>query len=167
MKSIIANNEITATTVRLVQDGSSEVMAIAKARSRADAEGLDLIVVSDGDVPVVKIADLNKYTYELKQAEKASQKKQRQNTVSTKEVQFTYETQEHDLAIKAKSALKFLGEGKQVNIVMKTAGRGMSKVMIENNITAMNEFVRRLGDITFVQKVDFQGKKVTCTVKVK
>ena len=73
MKSIIANNEITAKTVRLVTEGTSEVMAISKALTLAENQGLDLVVIGTGDEPVVKITDLNKYKYELKQAEKASE----------------------------------------------------------------------------------------------
>ena len=167
MKSIIANNEITAKTVRLVTEGKSEVMAISKALALAETEGLDLVVIGAGDEPAVKITDLNKFKYELKQAEKASLKKQRQNTVSTKEIQFNFGTQEHDLLIKAKSAGKFLEEGKQVHIVMKTIGRGTNATVIQNNVDAMESFVSRLGNVTYVQKVEFQGKKVTCTVKVK
>ena len=167
MKSIIANNEITAKTVRLVSEGNSEVMAITKALALAENEGLDLVVIGAGDEPAVKITDLNKFKYELKQAEKASLKKQRQNSVSTKEIQFNFGTHEHDLAIKSKSAVKFLEEGKQVHIVMKTTGRGTNAAIIQTNIDAMESFVARLGNVVFVQKVEFQGKKVTCTVKVK
>lgn len=167
MKPIIANNDITAKTVRLVSEGASEVVAIAKALELAESLGLDLVVIGAGDIPAVKITDLNKYSYELKQAEKASLKKQRQNTVSTKEIQFNFGTQEHDLSIKAKSAGKFLDEGKQVHIVMKTSGRGTNPTIIQNNINAMEAFVNRLGEVAYVQKVEFQGKKVTCTVKVK
>lgn len=165
MKEIIANDKITAKTVRLVLDSSSDVVAISTARQEAERAGLDMVVVSAGDVPVVKLVDLNKYKFELKQAEKASQKKQRQNVVSTKEIQFTFGTQDNDLIVKAKSATKFLSEGKNVHIVMKTVGRGNTPAIIKQNIDAMNAFVQRLGDVDFVQKVDYQGKKVTCTVK--
>ncbi|AGC35138.1 translation initiation factor [Escherichia phage PBECO4] len=167
MKSIIANNEITAKTVRLVTEGASEVMAISKALTLAENQGLDLVVIGAGDEPAVKITDLNKYKYELKQAEKASLKKRRQNAVSIKEIQFNFGTQEHDLQIKAKSAEKFLDEGKHVHIVMKTSGRGTNASVIQANINAMESFVNRLGNVSYVQKVEFQGKKVTCTVKVK
>ncbi|BEH88117.1 hypothetical protein [Klebsiella phage phiKp_21] len=165
MKEIIANDKIIAKTVRLVMDGSSEVMAIAKARQEADNLGLDIVVVNNGDVPVVKIVDLNKYKYELKQSEKASLKKQRQNVISTKEIQFTFGTQDNDLTVKAKSATKFLSEGKNVLIVMKTVGRGNTPQLVKQNIDAMNAFVKRLGEVDFIQKVEYQGKKVTCTVK--
>ena len=87
MKSIIANNDITAKTVRLVSE-TTDVVSITVARNMADDRGLDLVVVKEGDIPVVKLVDLNKYIYEQKQADKAALKKQRLNTVGTKEIQF-------------------------------------------------------------------------------
>ncbi|WEM33376.1 translation initiation factor 3 [Escherichia phage EJP2] len=166
MKSIIANNEITATSVRLVTEGSSEVLAIDKALAKARNEGLDLIQVTEHDVPVVKIADLNKFKYEQKQAEKAAQKKQRANIIQTKEIQFASNTQENDLAVKAKNARKFIEEGKQVHIVMKAAGRLGTQT--DSNIETLGAFVERLGEnVEFVQKVEVQGKNITCTVKAK
>lgn len=168
MKSIIANNDITAKSVRLVTGETSEVVAISIARSAAWNAGLDLVVVSEGNVPVVKVVDLNKYQYDLKQAEKASQKKQRQNVVSVKEIQFSFGTQENDLTVKAKSASKFLDEGKQVRVVMKAVGRGPSTPdMIRKNLEVMNKFVARFGDVDYVQKVEHQGRNVTCILKAK
>jgi translation initiation factor IF-3 len=168
MKSIIANKEITAKSVRLVTEGSSDVMAIEKALSKAQYEGLDLIQVTEHDIPVVKIVDLNKFKYELKQSEKSAQKKQRANTVQTKEVQFSFGTQENDLSVKAKGARKFIDEGKQVRIVMKATGRPpLNAELFTKNLNAVQSFVGRLGDIDFVQKVEVQGKNVTCTVKAK
>lgn len=167
MKSTIANDKITAKSVRLVVDGASTVMAIDKALSEAYKVGLDLVQVTETEVPVVKIVDLNKFLYEQKQADKAAQKKQRQNVVQTKEVQFTFGTQENDLSVKAKNASKFIQEGKQVRIVMKQVGRGNNPELHKQNIAAMQSFVQRLGDVEFVQKVEVQGKNVTCTVKSK
>lgn len=168
MKSIIANNEITAKSVRLVTEGSSDVVAISIARQKANEAGLDLVQVNTDSVPVVKIVDLNKYKYDLKQSEKAAQKKQRQNVITVKEIQFTFGTQENDLSVKAKNAAKFLEEGKHVRIVMKAVGRGNTNPdLVQKNIAAMNNFVARLGDVDFVQKVENQGRNVTCTVKVK
>lgn len=168
MKSIIANNEITAKSVRLVTEGSSDVVAIDKALIQARNAGLDLIQVTDHDVPVVKIVDLNKFKYELKQAEKEAHKKQRANVVHTKEIQFTFSTQENDLAVKAKSARKFIDEGKLVRVVMKAVGRGpMNPELFTKNLNAVLSFVERLGEVDFIQKVEVQGKNVTCTVKAK
>lgn len=167
MKSIIANNQIIAKTVRLVTDEGSNVMAIEKALAAANQAGLDLIQVTEHDVPVVKIFDLNKFKYEQKQAEKAANKKQRQNVVLTKEIQFSFGTQENDLSVKAKSATKFLSEGKQVRVVMKQVGRGSNPELQKQNIAVMDSFIDRLGDVEFVQKVKAEGKNITCTVKNK
>jgi translation initiation factor IF-3 len=168
MKSVIANEKITAKNVRLAQGDSSKVMAIAEARNLAYSKELDLIQVSDQEVPVVKIMDLNKYLYEQKQADKSNKKKQRETTVQVKEVQFAFGTQENDLQTKLKSAQKFISEGKQVRVVMKMTGRSKSNPeMITKNINKMTEFVSRIQESDLVQPVSVQGNNVTCTVKAK
>ncbi|AQW88841.1 putative translation initiation factor IF-3 [Erwinia phage pEa_SNUABM_50] len=168
MKSVIANDQITAKSVRLVDESSSTVMAINAALDLAYSKEMDLIQVSDQDVPVVKIANLNKYLYDQKQAEKESKKKQRQNATQVKEVQFSFSTQENDLNTKAKSAQKFISEGKQVRIVMKIQGRTNSNPnILKQNTDCMGNFVTRLGDVDFVQNIAVQGNNVTCTVKAK
>lgn len=168
MKEIIANKEIKAKSVRLVTTAGSNVVAISEAQNRADALGLDLIQVNDGDVPVVKIVDLNKFKFEIKQAEKEAQRKQRQNVTQVKEVQFSFKTQENDLKVKAKSAAKFLDEGKQVRVVMAVEGRiAGNQALLEQNTSFLKQFVNRLGDVEFVQKVEVQGKKATCVIKNK
>ncbi|SOK58591.1 Translation initiation factor 3 [Yersinia phage fHe-Yen9-04] len=168
MKSVIANDQITAKSVRLVDESSSTVMAINAALDLAYSKEMDLIQVSDQDVPVVKIANLNKYLYDQKQAEKESKKKQRQNSTQVKEVQFSFGTQEHDLNTKAKSAQKFISEGKQVRVVMKIQGRTNSNPnILKQNTDCMGDFVTRLGDVDFVQNIAVQGNNVTCTIKAK
>lgn len=168
MKSVIANEKITAKNVRVVQGDSSKVMAIAEARNLAYSKEMDLIQVSDQEVPVVKIMDLNKYLYEQKQADKNNKKKQRETAVQVKEVQFAFSTQENDLQTKLKAAQKFIQEGKQVRVVMKMTGRARSNPdMIAANIAKMNQFVARIEESDFVQNVAVQGNNVTCTVKAK
>lgn len=167
MKSVIANEKITAKTVRVVDEGYSNVMAIAAALEMAYSKNMDLIQVSEQDVPVVKIMDLNKYLYEQKQAEKTAKKKQRQNAIQIKEIQFTFNTQENDLVTKLKSSQRFLSEGKYVRIEMKINGRTSNPEIIKQNVNYMNEFVSRVGEVDFVQKVEINGNKITCTLKAK
>jgi translation initiation factor IF-3 len=169
MKSVIANEKITAKNVRLVEeDGSSKVMAIAAALSFAYSKELDLIQVSEQDVPVVKVADLNKYLYDQKQTEKNNKKKQRETAVQIKEVQFAYNTHEHDLSTKLKSAQKFIEEGKHVRIVMKMAGRTRANPeLVKANTERLKEVVSRINESEFVQQIAVQGNNITCTVKAK
>lgn len=169
MKSVIANEKITAKNVRVVEDeGSSKVMAIAAALNLAYSKEMDLIQVSDQEVPVVKIADLSKYLYEQKQADKTNKKKQRETAIQVKEVQIAYNTQDNDLGTKAKSAQKFITEGKHVRIVMKMQGRAHSNpTVIQTNTEKMSAFVARLSETDFVQNIAVQGNNITCTVKSK
>lgn len=168
MKSVIANEKITAKNVRVVQGESSKVMAIAEARNLAYSKELDLIQVSDQEVPVVKIMDLNKYLFEQKQADKSNKKKQRETAVQVKEVQFAFSTQENDLQTKLKAAHKFIAEGKHVRIVMKMTGRTKSNPeLVNRNIEQMSAFVSRIQESDFVQNIAVQGNNVTCTVKAK
>lgn len=168
MKSVIANDKITAKQVLLIDGELKSTLAVSVALDKAYSRGLDLVQVSEGDVPVVKITDLNKFEYEKKQAEKEAKKKQRANAVSSKEIQFTFGTQEHDLAVKAKSALKFLTDGKSVRVVMKIQGHVQSNpAILEKNKDNLSSFIERLGDVEVTQDIQVQGKFCTCVVKPK
>ena len=55
------------------------IMTSNQARARAGEEGLDLVVIQDGDVPVCKIISYSKWKYQKEKAKKDQQKKNRQN----------------------------------------------------------------------------------------
>lgn len=170
MKSVIANEKISARSVRLIDADNSvnEVMATDKALSYAQSLNLDLVQITEGDVPVVKVLDRNKFLYEQKQAEKTQRKKQRSSTVQTKEIQFNFGTQTNDLNVKAKNAKSFLSENKLVRVVMKLGGRiSSNNTIMEQNKSQLQKFVDLLGEVEFVQKIDVQGKYCTCIVKQK
>lgn len=166
MKQIIANDSITASTVRLVHDGVNEVMDLEDALNFAYSRDLDLVQISETEVPVVKVLDANKYAYELKQTQKANDKKQRTTATQVKEVQFSTYTHENDLNVKLKKAQEFISSGKQVRLVMKVMGRmNSNKDVLQKSISKMNDFVERLSNVDFVQSAAVQGNNIVCTVK--
>lgn len=166
MKEIIANEKITASKVRLVHGAVNEVMDLEKALGYADSSDLDLVQISDTDVPVVKVLDLNKYCYELKQAQKINDKKQRTTATQIKEVQFSTDTQENDLSTKLKKTQEFISSGKQVKLVMKIIGRTNSnKDVLQKGISKMNQFVSRLQNADLLQDASLQGNNIVCIVK--
>ena len=114
--------------VRLVVEDKNinEVTAVVHAQALADAFGLDLIQITDAEVPVCKIMDANKYLYELKQSEKIKAKKQRESKTVVKEIQLSMEIQEHDMQIKIKQAMKFMQDDKTVNVQLKMHGRALA-----------------------------------------
>lgn len=162
---VIANDTITAINVRVIGlEEGSVVMTTTEALVRAREEGLDLVVVSQGDVPVVKIVDLNKFLYEQKQQEKKRGKAQRASAVKVKEIQMTDGIQENDINVKAKSATRMLSGGNHVRIVLKVTSRRNPQA-IERATEQMTKFCTRLGNVEFAEKVSVSGFVVTATVK--
>lgn len=164
MSSVQANEMIKATKVRLVTETGSEVVSIQDALKAAEDEGMDLIQINEADIPVVKIVDLNKHLYEIRQTEKENKKKQRQSVVQTKELQFAMETQQNDLNVKAKNAQKFISEGKNVKFLLKMPRRrsmGVQDMCVEK----MKVFASAFTDVSFVQEIQVQGNDVVCIIK--
>lgn len=92
-------------------------MALEEAFSIARQKGLDLIEVQPrANPPVVKIADLAKFLYQQK---KAQRKKGAQKGGKVKEIRFALNIFEHDLAIKARRARKFLEKQYKVKVQLK------------------------------------------------
>ncbi len=97
-------------------------MSINDALSLAEKQKLDLVNISpNAEPPVCKIMSYGKYKYELAKKEKESKKKQK--VIEVKEIRLTPNIEEHDLAVKAKNANKFLDDGDRVKVVVKFRGR--------------------------------------------
>ncbi len=121
---LIYNDGIKAKRVRLVnEDKMIGEMLLHEALNRARNQGLDLIIVAEGEVPICKILDVSHYKYEKKKAEREHARKQREMTVETKEIQLRPVTDDNDLNIKAKRTRGFLDEGDKVKIVVRFRGR--------------------------------------------
>ena len=96
-------------------------------------KGLDLILISpNAQPPVCRIADYGRYRYEQEKREKEAKKKQ--NIIEVKEVQLSCRIDTHDFETKVKHALRFLGEGNKVKVVLRFRGREMSHQEIGKEI---------------------------------
>ncbi len=118
------NQAIRAKELRVIgADGENVgVIPLEQALSLATTAGLDLIEISPNAVPpVAKIMDFGKYQYELKK--KQREMKSKSHTTETKGVQVKIGTGDHDLAMKAKRAAEWLGEGHRVKIDLFLWGR--------------------------------------------
>ena len=93
----------------------------------AEGKKLDLVNVSPtAEQPVCRIMNYGKYKYSQAKKEKESKKKQR--VISVKEIRMTPNIEDHDLAVKAKNASKFLEEGDRVKVVVRFRGRELGKM---------------------------------------
>ncbi len=118
------NHQIQASELRVIDDQGNNlgVIPLREALIKAEAAGLDLIEISpEATPPVAKIMDYGKFQYAENKKQKIA--KARTHSVETKSVQITIGTGEHDLALKAKQASKWLEGGNRIKIDLFPRGR--------------------------------------------
>lgn len=151
------NDRITAPEVRVVfNDGTVEVLPIAKALERAEDEGLDLIEVSPkANPPVCKLMDFGTFKY---QKEKEA-KKQRaaSKEVEVKGIRLSFKIGTNDLDVRRKQASKFLDKGHKIRIEMILRGR--EKAHFDRAKEVIDTFIESLKQDHDV-KVESPVKKV-------
>lgn len=125
------------------------VVPIEQALAKAEAAGLDLVLIANNpDNPVCRIMDNGKFLFEKNKREKEAKKKQK--VVQVKEVGLKLSTEEHDLAYKVKNAVKFLQDGDRVKVSIRFRGREMAYT--SQGCAVMDDFVKKCGDIAQVDR---------------
>lgn len=145
------NQEIRAKEVRLISETGDQlgILPFAKALQIAEDKHLDLVqIAANANPPVCKLMDYDKHRYEQSKYEKEMRKKQK--VINIKEVQLSVTIEENDLAVKVKRAIKFIGNGDKVKVVIRFRGRQIAHSDI--GLELMNEFAKRLDDIAMVEK---------------
>ena len=145
MADLIINERIRSKTVKLVEDDRLiGILALHDALSRARKQGLDLVIMQEGEPPLCKIINADKFRFEKKKAEKEIAKRQREMTIETKEIQLRPVTDINDVSIKAKHARRFLEEGDKVKIIVKFKGRERTHKDWGRNM--IQQFLSEVGD---------------------
>ena len=150
------NNQIRAKELRVIDNENQNLglLSIKDALELAQSKGMDLIEISpNANPPVGKIMDFGKYQYEL--SKKLKKAKANASSSETKSIQIKIGTGDHDLALKAKTASKWLKEGHRIKIELFLAGR--SKYMDEKFLKERLDRVLHL--ITEDYKVSDSYKK--------
>lgn len=125
------------------------VVAIEQARDAADEAGMDLVLIANNpDNPVTRIMDYGKYVYEQEKRDKEARKNQVQ--IELKEVGLKLTTEEHDLQVKVKNAIRFLENGDRVKVSIRFRGREMAHQ--SQGYDVMNDFADRLKDYGVVDR---------------
>lgn len=138
-------------------------MSSERARSIAQEEGLDLVVVSaNAEPPVCRVMNYDKFRYEQKKKQQEAKKKQ--TIVETKEIKFRPKTEEHDLSFKIKNIKKFLAQKNKVKLTMRFRGREIvySQTI---GIEAMNKIAEALEeDAVILQRPSMEGRQLVMFV---
>ena len=119
------NEFITYNNLRVIgEEGQLGVMSKTRALEIANENKIDLVIINQkSDPPIAKLTNANKYFYEQKRKEKETAKKQRENQIVVKEMQFRLGIGDHDFDTKLKNIEKFLNKGNKVKCVIRFKGR--------------------------------------------
>ena len=121
MSTIIKDaSQIRSRHVRLVLPDGPIIIDKTEALAKAAADELDMVMVQDGDLPVVKLVNFAKLEYEKQKNVGGNHAKK------PKQVQIGPHTQEHDLKRFAAKAEEFIKEGHPVSVRMDVRGRDRS-----------------------------------------
>ena len=155
------NGDIRAKEVRLIDENGDMrgVMGIREALAIAEEANLDLVNVSpNAEPPVCKILDFGKYRYELQKKDKMAKKNQK--TMQVKEVRLSTFIEEHDVNVKANTAIKFLKEGDKVKVSLRFRGR--ERDYTAKGFDVMNSFAELIAEYGVIdKKPKFEGRSLT------
>lgn len=114
-------NDVNVVKVRLIDFDSVNhgVVDLDVAIKKAELVNLDLMQVSDGEIPTCIILDYSKYKYE----QKKKKKKNRKPKLEMKELQFRPNTDIADITRLINNAQKFIDTGHPVKFNVRFKGR--------------------------------------------
>ena len=118
------NEEIRAKELRVIDDQGTMIgiLPLEEALALAEEKNRDLVEISpNAEPPVAKILEYGKYRYEIQKRSKEARKKQK--SMQVKEIRLSTFIEEHDVQVKAKTAIKFLQDGDKVKVSLRFRGR--------------------------------------------
>ncbi len=158
---LLINEQIKASNVLVIGPNGEQVgvKALKDALVLADYAGLDLVLMNpNGNPPVCKIMDYNKFRYLKNKKEKENIKRQKANMVETKEFRLSSVIDVGDFETKLKQVRKYLEKGAKIKITIRFKGRQMAHT--ELGIDVLNRFAEALSEVSTVeQKPQLDGRQ--------
>lgn len=141
------------------------IVSLEDALERAGHAGLDLVEVApNARPPVCRLMDYGKYRYE--QSKKAQEAKKRQTIIQVKEVKMRPRTDVHDMNVKKKKIVKFIGQGNKVKVTVQFRGREI--VHPELGAQMLKQIADEMSDISVVEHMpNMEGRTLTMVLSPK
>lgn len=150
--------------MRLIGEDGKQIGVLARdqALDFALASGADLVLIGEqAKPPVAKIIDFKKFLYQEKKKEGEARKGQRNTGVKEIRVGSPFAATA-DVAARVKRARELLEDGYNVKIVIKFAGRQITRPEFGHKI--INQFQEQLeGSGRIDREAHFEGKQLTAT----
>ena len=150
--NLLINEQIKVPQVLVIGPNGEQtgVKSITAALTLANYASLDLVLIGpNGNPPVCKLMDYNKYKYEKNKKEKEALKKQRASMQELKEFRLSPSIDVGDFETKLKQVTKYLEKGDKIKVTVRFRGRQMAHT--ELGLDVLNKFADRLKDISEIE----------------
>ena len=162
-KSQLINEQIRAKEVLVIGPNGEQVgiKSIEDARTLAKYANLDLVLMNpNGNPPVCKVMDYNKYRYERQKKEKEALKKQRASQAELKEFRLSPVIDVGDFETKLRNVIKYLQKGDKIKLTIRFKGRQMAHTELGKEV--LEQFASRVTEIADIeQSPKLDGKTMT------
>ena len=139
-------------------------MTNAEAQAAAEAAGMDLVLMAEGETPVCKIMDYGKHIFEAKKQKAAQRKKAKR--IQVKEMKFRPGTDEGDYQVKLRNLTRFLENGDKAKVTLRYRGREMAHQEIGMELLKRVEAdLSELGSVEQFPKME--GRQLTMVIAPK
>lgn len=152
-KDSLINEQIRAKEVMVIGPNGEQLgtKGIKDALTLANYAGFDLVLINpNGNPPVCKIMDYNKFKYESKKRTKENLKKQRESNLEMKEYRLSVTIDVHDFDTRVKNSSKYLEKGHKVKATVRFKGREMAHPELGKEV--LLRFANAQQDIAIVEQ---------------
>ena len=161
--NLLTNEQIKASQVLVIGPNGEQVgvKSLSDALTLASYAGLDLVLMNpNGNPPVCKVMDYNKYKYERNKKEKEALKKQKSNMSELKEFRLSPVIDVGDFETKLKQVTKYLQKGDKIKLSIRFKGRQMAHTEIGKDVLVRSS--SRLSEISDIeQQPKLDGRSMT------
>ena len=162
-KNLFINEQIRAKEVMVIGPNGEQlgIKSIKDAITLSTYAGFDLVMINpNGNPPVCKVMDYNKFKYENKKKQKENIKKQREANLEMKEYRLSVSIDIHDFNTRVKNSSKYLEKGHKVKASIRFKGREMAHTELGRDV--LLKFADALTDVAEIeQKPTLEGRNMT------
>ena len=157
---LLINEQIKASSVLVIGPNGEQVgtKPLKDALTLASYAGLDLVLMNpNGNPPVCKVMDYNKYRYEKQKKDKEATKKQRASSSQLKEFRLSPVIDIGDFETKLRNVRKYLEKGDKIKLSIRFKGRQMAHTELGKDV--LDKFAMKLEDLaTIEQQAKLDGR---------
>ena len=162
-RDLFINEQIRAKEVMVIGPNGEQlgIKSIKDAITLSTYAGFDLVLINpNGNPPVCKVMDYNKFKYQNKKKQKENIKKQREANLEMKEYRLSVSIDVHDFDTRVKNSSKYLEKGHKVKASIRFKGREMAHTELGRDV--LERFAKALESIADIeQKPTLEGRNMT------